>query len=96
MVARATARGQGNGGAAGRQGQANREPARRPAGIGKNGWLMTTHSAVLNGLSVLERGWLSSNNVLLHGSAGEGAVLVDSSHTLHSAQTEALLQQALA
>ena len=57
---------------------------------------MITHSTVLNGLSVLERGWLSSNNVLLHGSAGEGAVLVDSSHTLHSAQTVALLQQALA
>jgi len=57
---------------------------------------MINHSPVLNGLSVFERGWLSSNNVLLHGSAGEGAVLVDSSHTLHGAQTVALLQQALA
>ena len=48
------------------------------------------------GLSVFERGWLSSNNVLLHGSEGEGAVLIDSSHTLHAAQTVALLRQALA
>ena len=53
-------------------------------------------STALTGLTVFERGWLSSNNVLLHGSAGEGAVLVDSSHTLHAAQTVALLQQALA
>jgi len=49
----------------------------------------------LPGLSVFERGWLSSNNVLLHGD-GSGAVLVDSSHTLHAAQTVALLRQALA
>lgn len=57
---------------------------------------MTTHPPALTDLSVFERGWLSSNNVLLHGSADEGAVLVDSSHALHSAQTVALLQQALA
>ncbi len=48
----------------------------------------------LPGLSVFERGWLSSNNVLLHGDGG-GAVLVDSSHTLHAAQTVALVRQAL-
>ena len=47
----------------------------------------------LQGLTVFERGWLSSNNVLLHG--GDGAVLVDSSHTLHGEQTVALLRQAL-
>ena len=59
----------------------------------------STDSAVcsaLKGLTVFERGWLSSNNILLHGSAGEGAVLIDSSHTLHAAQTLALLRQALA
>ena len=50
----------------------------------------------LKGLTVLERGWLSSNNVLLHGTEGEGSVLVDSSHALHGAQTVALLRQALA
>ena len=49
----------------------------------------------LQGLTVLQRGWLSSNNVLLHG-RGEGAVLVDSGHVLHATQTVALVQQALA
>lgn len=50
--------------------------------------------AALQGLTVLERGWLSSNNVVLHG-GGQGAVLVDSSHALHGAQTLALLRQTL-
>lgn len=48
----------------------------------------------LHGLTVLQRGWLSSNNVLLHGS-GEGAVLIDSGHLLHASQTLALVRQAL-
>jgi glyoxylase-like metal-dependent hydrolase (beta-lactamase superfamily II) len=48
------------------------------------------------GVAVLERGWLSSNNVLLHGLPGEGAVLVDSGHCLHAPQTLALVRQALA
>ncbi len=49
----------------------------------------------LQGLTVFQRGWLSSNNVLLD--AGEtGAVLIDSSHTVHAQQTVALLQHALA
>ncbi len=48
-----------------------------------------------HGLQVFERGWLSSNNVLLHGEPGEGAVLVDASHTLHAAQTVAMLHAAL-
>ncbi len=47
------------------------------------------------GLHVFERGWLSSNNVLLHGAPGEGAVLVDASHTLHAAQTVAMMRSAL-
>jgi glyoxylase-like metal-dependent hydrolase (beta-lactamase superfamily II) len=46
------------------------------------------------GLTVLERGWLSSNNVLLHGDGG-GAVLIDSGHVLHGAQTLALVRAAL-
>ena len=50
---------------------------------------------VTSGLVVLERGWLSSNNVLIHGAAGEGATLVDTSHCLHGEQTVALLRQAL-
>lgn len=48
-----------------------------------------------HGLQVFERGWLSSNNVLLHGEPGEGAVLVDSSHTLHATQTLTLLHAGL-
>ena len=45
------------------------------------------------GLHVLERGWLSSNNVLLHGD--DGATLIDSGHCLHAVQTVALLRQCL-
>ncbi len=49
----------------------------------------------LAGLTVLDRGWLSSNNVLLHGALGEGAVLVDSSHCTHAEQTVQLVRHAL-
>jgi glyoxylase-like metal-dependent hydrolase (beta-lactamase superfamily II) len=50
----------------------------------------------LNGLTVLERGWLSSNNVLIHPAPGEdGAVLVDSGHVVHAEQTVALVRHAL-
>ena len=50
----------------------------------------------LAGLTVFERGWLSSNNVLLHGRGdGEPALLVDASHCLHAAQTVALVERAL-
>ena len=49
----------------------------------------------LDGLTVFERGWLSSNNVLLHGRDGEAATLIDSSHCLHAEQTIALLRHAL-
>lgn len=52
--------------------------------------------AALDGLTVLERGWLSSNNVLLHGTPGEGATLVDSAHCTHAEQTVALVRHALA
>ena len=55
-----------------------------------------TQPAVPGGLAVFERGWLSSNNVLLHGGPGEPAVLVDASHCLHAAQTVALVRSALA
>jgi glyoxylase-like metal-dependent hydrolase (beta-lactamase superfamily II) len=54
--------------------------------------------AALTGLTILERGWLSSNNVLLHGEGrqdGAGAVLVDASHCLHGEQTVALVRHAL-
>jgi glyoxylase-like metal-dependent hydrolase (beta-lactamase superfamily II) len=45
------------------------------------------------GMRVFERGWLSSNNLLLLGD--DEAVLIDSSHGLHAEQTLALLRQAL-
>lgn len=48
------------------------------------------------GLTVLQRGWLSSNNVLIHASAAQGgAWLVDTGHVKHARQTLALVQQAL-
>lgn len=47
------------------------------------------------GVTVLERGWLSSNNVLLHGAPGEGATLVDTGHSAHAAQTLDLVAHAL-
>ncbi|MFM2347655.1 MAG: hypothetical protein RL654_2408 [Pseudomonadota bacterium] len=45
--------------------------------------------------TVLERGWLSANNIVLHGQPGEGAVLVDTGHCNHAGQTLALLRHAL-
>lgn len=51
---------------------------------------MTT--ALQSGLCVFERGWLSSNNVLLD---GEEPVLVDSGYVTHAAQTLALVQAEL-
>ena len=44
-------------------------------------------------IQVFERGWLSSNNVLLLGR--ESTALVDSGYTTHSAQTLALVERAL-
>lgn len=55
------------------------------------------HDDPLHGLTILERGWLSSNNLLVHAAPGEpGALLIDSSHVNHAAQTLALVTQALA
>lgn len=44
-------------------------------------------------LRVLERGWLSSNNIVAF--EGEAATLVDSGYVGHAAQTEALVRAAL-
>jgi glyoxylase-like metal-dependent hydrolase (beta-lactamase superfamily II) len=50
----------------------------------------------LQGLTVLERGWLSSNNLLIHAAGDEpGAVLVDSSHVCHAEQSVALVRRTL-
>ena len=45
-------------------------------------------------IQVIERGWLSSNNVVLH--ARNGAVVVDSGYGTHVPQTLALLERILA
>ena len=45
-------------------------------------------------ITVLERGWLSANNILLMGQ--DGAALVDTGYCTHAAQTVALVQSALA
>ena len=45
------------------------------------------------GITVFERGWLSSNNVLLRGR--EGSALVDSGYDTHAGQTSALVAHAL-
>jgi glyoxylase-like metal-dependent hydrolase (beta-lactamase superfamily II) len=44
-------------------------------------------------IEVIERDWLSSNNILLH--EAEGAVLIDSGYIAHAARTLALVAQAL-
>jgi len=55
---------------------------------------MTSALPLGPGLHVFERGWLSSNNVLLDGV--DGATLIDSGHCVHAEQTVALLRQRLA
>lgn len=62
-----------------------------PSSLGPAGQL----PPALHGISFIERGWLSSNNVLLHGTPGEGATLVDTGHCTHAAQTLALVRHAL-
>src|SRR5215831_6173221 len=68
--------------------------ALRPAGVRVE--VSAAAQAGLRGLTVLERGWLSSNNVLIHRADGEpGAVLVDTGHVVHAEQTVALVRHAL-
>jgi glyoxylase-like metal-dependent hydrolase (beta-lactamase superfamily II) len=50
----------------------------------------------LAGITVLQRGWLSSNNLLVQGQPGdEGATLIDASHVNHAQQTVELVRHAL-
>lgn len=46
-------------------------------------------------VTVLERGWLSSNNILVHAPDGRSAALIDSGHVNHAPQTQALVAHAL-
>jgi glyoxylase-like metal-dependent hydrolase (beta-lactamase superfamily II) len=54
---------------------------------------MSTRPALPPGVTVIERGWLSANNILL--SDEDSATLVDSGYVTHQAQTLALLAHAL-
>ncbi|MDD3674086.1 MULTISPECIES: MBL fold metallo-hydrolase [Thauera] len=54
---------------------------------------MSTPPRLPDTLRVLERGWLSANNVLLFD--GDEATLIDSGYVTHAAQTVALLHAAL-
>ena len=48
-------------------------------------------------ITVLERGWLSANNILLRGDPGDGSTaLIDTGYCTHAAQTVALVDGALA
>lgn len=53
-------------------------------------------TALPAGIAVFERGWLSSNNVLLSGAPHEPAILVDSGYCTHGPQTLALVHHHLA
>lgn len=55
-----------------------------------------TTQAILQqiGVTVFERGWLSANNILIHGDDGSSA-LIDSGYCSHATQTKALVAQAL-
>jgi glyoxylase-like metal-dependent hydrolase (beta-lactamase superfamily II) len=54
---------------------------------------MTTSPNLPDSLCVIERGWLSSNNILLFD--GEAATLIDSGYVGHAAQTVELVTSAL-
>jgi glyoxylase-like metal-dependent hydrolase (beta-lactamase superfamily II) len=54
---------------------------------------MPDYPALPDGVTVLERGWLSSNNILICG--GDSCAMVDSGYATHAPQTLALVQAAL-
>lgn len=60
---------------------------------GHSASLMTKPSTLPPGITVFERGWLSSNNILLVSEAGNA--LIDSGYGAHAAQTLALVQSSL-
>ncbi len=56
---------------------------------------MTLHPTLLpQNITVFERGWLSSNNILIRGQTS--CALIDSGYVTHASQTLALIRQALA
>jgi glyoxylase-like metal-dependent hydrolase (beta-lactamase superfamily II) len=61
--------------------------------LGDNAGSMSATPVLPPDIVVFERGWLSSNNILLL--AGPVCALVDSGYCTHSGQTLALLRQSL-
>ena len=55
---------------------------------------MPTDTALSPEITVFERGWLSSNNILLFD--GNAATLIDSGYAGHATQTVELVKSALA
>lgn len=55
------------------------------------------HVPLPPGMTVLERGWLSANNIVFAAQAGdaEGAAVIDTGYVTHSAQTLALIESTL-
>jgi glyoxylase-like metal-dependent hydrolase (beta-lactamase superfamily II) len=68
--------------------------ARKPTSSEIDGGRPPGIHPALTGLKVLERGWLSSNNLLIPDESG--LVMVDSGHVVHAAQTLALVRHVLA
>jgi glyoxylase-like metal-dependent hydrolase (beta-lactamase superfamily II) len=52
-------------------------------------------ASLLPGVAVFERGWLSSNNILLHGADSQHATLIDTGYVAHAGQTLALVRHGL-
>ena len=76
------------------------QSAARRLPVRQNARMQLEPATLAPGLTVFERGWLSSNNVLLHSASAHdphdgGAVLVDTGHVLHAPQTAALVRNAL-
>ncbi|WP_027015209.1 MBL fold metallo-hydrolase [Comamonas composti] len=57
-----------------------------------------TSTALPPGMSVLERGWLSANNIVFAADSGDepGAAVVDTGYQIHGEQTVTLIEAALA
>lgn len=56
---------------------------------------MSATFALPMGVTVLERGWLSANNIVLTGDGDGGTALIDSGYGSHASQTLALVAHAL-
>ena len=69
------------------------QPAREAPGAGATASTKTSPLSLPSQIQVLERGWLSSNNILFDD--GDACTLIDSGYVAHAEQTLQLLQLAL-